>query len=67
VSATLYERILSTYPDSDAANVWNALFYMTELFGDLAKSVAQAMNFQYNEVEGQNVTKYLKGIYINDN
>jgi aminoglycoside 6-adenylyltransferase len=63
VSATLYEQILSTYPDSKTGNIWNALFIMTALFSDLAKNVAQTMDFQYNEEEGQRVTKYLNGVF----
>jgi aminoglycoside 6-adenylyltransferase len=60
ISTDLYEKILSTYPDSNTENTWNSLFRMTELFHDLAKKIANRMNFNYNENEAYNVTGYLK-------
>jgi aminoglycoside 6-adenylyltransferase len=63
VSPELYDRILETYPDSQIDNIWKALFAMVALFDELAKEVAVAMNFRYNEVEANNVTGYLAGTY----
>jgi len=58
----LYRRILSTYPDSNIENIWNALFLMTELFDELANDVANVMQFHYHKEEANNVTSYLKHI-----
>ena len=65
VSPELYDKILSTYPDADKNNIWNALFIMIEIFSDLAKKIAMGLNFNYNSCEEQKVTQYLKGV-IND-
>ena len=62
IPADLYEKVLSTYPDSRLENIWNSLFRMTELFHDLAGRVAKRMNFNYNEDEAHNVIKHLKSV-----
>ena len=63
ISSDLYDRILSTYPDSSVSNIWNSLLLMIEIFSQLASKIAQAMNFSYNKGEEQNVADYLKRIY----
>ena len=63
ISTDLYEKVLSTYPDSSIENIWDSLFQMTELFHDLAKKIAKRMNFNYNEDEAHNVIEYLKFVY----
>ena len=63
ISSDLYDRILSTYPDSSVSNIWNSLLLMIEIFSQLASKIAQAMNFSYNKDEEQNVAEYLKRIY----
>jgi aminoglycoside 6-adenylyltransferase len=63
ISPELYNRILSTYPDSKAENIWKALFVMRTLFDQLAKEVGLLMNFRYNQEEANNVTSYLTAIY----
>lgn len=63
ISPDLYNKILSTYPDSNIDNIWNSLFVMTELFGDLASKIAEMMSFNYNEDEAKNVVEYLRWIY----
>lgn len=63
LSPTLYAKILSTYPDSNIENMWNALFLMTLIFDELAINVARTMAFNYNKNEAHNVTEYLKWIY----
>ena len=62
ISSDLYNRILSTYADSDADNIWNALVLMADLFDDLANKIATSMSFDYNATEAKNVTEYLKRI-----
>jgi len=65
LSPELYDKILSTYPDSNIDNIWSSLFVMTELFNDLACKIANKMKFSYNEAEAQNVIKYLRWIQHN--
>ena len=63
VSPELYQKILSTYQDSDINNTWLSLFTMTNTFSELANEVACGLGFRYNMVEEENVTGYLKSIY----
>jgi aminoglycoside 6-adenylyltransferase len=60
---SLYNKILSTYPDSEPGNIWKSVFAMTEIFGDLAEKVAESMNFYYNNEEELNVKEYLGSVY----
>jgi len=63
VSPELYQKILSTYQDSDINNTWLSLFTMTSTFSELANEVACGLGFRYNTVEEENVTGYLRSIY----
>jgi len=63
VSPELYQKILSTYQDSDINNTWLSLFTMTSTFSELANEVACGLGFRYNMVEEENVTGYLRSIY----
>jgi aminoglycoside 6-adenylyltransferase len=63
ISSDLYNRILSTYADSNVDNIWNSLFLMADLFDDLANKIAKSMSFNYKATEAKNVTEYLKSIY----
>lgn len=63
ISPDLYNKILLTYPDGNISNIWNSLFMMMEIFGSLARTIEQVMNFTYNKDEEQNVIDYLKRIY----
>jgi len=63
LQADLYGKILSTYPDSKIENIWSALFVMTGLFHDLAGKIAKQMSFNYDNLEAQKVTAYLKWVY----
>jgi aminoglycoside 6-adenylyltransferase len=63
ISPELYEKILSTYPDSNIKNIWNSLFIMIDIFSQLARKIAQTMKFNYNIGEEQNVTNYLREVY----
>lgn len=58
-----YDRILATYSDQQLENNWQALFLITDLFGEFAHTVADKLNFNYNIKEEQNVKNYLKNIY----
>lgn len=63
LSSTQYDKILATYSDQELENNWKSLFLMTELFGELAATVANKLNFQYNSNEEHNVMTYLKTSY----
>lgn len=60
VSPELYDKLLSTYPDSDTSNIWKALFLMAALFDELARYIAASLKFPYNEQEGINVIEHLE-------
>ncbi len=60
LSDKTHRTILRTYSDHEIDNNWNALFEMTELFGNLAVSVSNNMSFDYNLEEENNVTNYLR-------
>jgi aminoglycoside 6-adenylyltransferase len=59
-----YQKILKTYSDHQLENNWNALFLMTELFGEFAVSVSTKMSFSYNLREEENVSNYLRGLHL---
>lgn len=58
-----YSKILATYSDHQLENNWKSLFTKTELFGEFAISIANRLNFQYNQDEQQNAMTYLKTYY----
>ena len=59
----LYNRILQTYSDHTLENNWSALFLMTNIFGQLARTVAASLGFNYAIVEEKNVTAHLEQLY----
>jgi aminoglycoside 6-adenylyltransferase len=59
----LYERVLSTYPNAEAEEIWRSLFIMTDIFSALAKKISAESGFEYNLHEEDNVTEYLKWVY----
>ena len=62
ISSDLYNKILSTYPDSKIENIWEALFKMTELFSELAKEIKISLSLKYNLEEESNIKQYLMWI-----
>jgi aminoglycoside 6-adenylyltransferase len=63
LSPALYNKILLTYPDADARNIWKSLFIMTDIFRDLANKISGNLCFTYNPKEDYNVTEYLQWVY----
>jgi aminoglycoside 6-adenylyltransferase len=63
VSPVLYKKILLTYPDHRPEKIWNSLFMMTELFGDLANTISIRLHFAYNKEEEIKVKECLKKLY----
>ena len=62
-----YQKILATYPDARAENIWASLFLMTDLMTESAGIIADRLNFSYNEAEGKNVIDYLLGVKLRSN
>lgn len=67
LSDETYGKVLKTYSDHKLDNNWNALFEMTQLFGNFAVSVSNKMSFTYNLKEEENVNKYLKELQLERN
>ncbi len=57
---TIYGRLKATYSDADYGNMWRAAFEMLSLFGDIARTVADKMNFTYDELEEKGIADYMK-------
>lgn len=58
--AEIYERFQKTYSDADYEHMWAAAFEMLYLFGDVARYVAEKLEFAYDEEEEQGIEKYMK-------
>lgn len=56
----LYERFCQTYSNADYESMWKAAFTMLDLFGDVARMVADKLNFVYDEEEEKGIEKYIK-------
>jgi aminoglycoside 6-adenylyltransferase len=59
----LYNKILQTYSDHRLENNWKALFLMTEIFGQLARTIATSLQFNYVVAEEKNVLAYLEKMH----
>jgi aminoglycoside 6-adenylyltransferase len=64
VTPELYQKILATYTDAEAENIWASLLLMTEIFTDTAGKIARHFGFSYNETESKNVIDYLLGVKL---
>ncbi len=58
----VYLRFTKTYSDADYEHMWEAAFEMLYLFDDVAKAVAEHMNFFYNEDEAAGIERYMKKV-----
>jgi RimJ/RimL family protein N-acetyltransferase len=58
-----YHMWLKTFPDAKIKSIWNALFIMTGMFKIFTHATAGKLNFNYNAVEEDNVTSYLREQY----
>jgi aminoglycoside 6-adenylyltransferase len=63
----LYNKILQTYSDHRLENNWKALFLMTEIFGQLARTIATSLQFNYVVAEEKNVLAYLEKMHNEQN
>ena len=59
----LYKKILKTYSDHTLENNWKSLFLMMHEFGQLARTVAVSLKFNYVMTEEKNVTAYVEQLY----
>ncbi len=59
LSSEQIENIVSTYADYLIENNWRALYVMTETFSEVAKIVAEELNYKYDIAEDENVREYL--------
>lgn len=55
----LYEMYSHTYSNSNYDNIWNAIFTACELFRVLALEVSGYLKYTYNNIEDENMIKYL--------
>jgi aminoglycoside 6-adenylyltransferase len=55
-----YKKILATYPDYKAKNIWDSLFIMMEIFDKYAMHVAEKLKFKYDHEEHENVLEFLQ-------
>ena len=61
----LYKKILKTYSDHTLENNWKSLFLMMHEFGQLGRTVAVSLKFNYVRTEEKNVTAYVEQLYAN--
>jgi aminoglycoside 6-adenylyltransferase len=59
LSTEQIENIVSTYADYVIENNWRALYVMTESFSEVAKIVAEELNYKYDIADDENVREYL--------
>ena len=55
----IYEQYSRTYSDGDYENIWTAVFAACKLFRKLAKEVAGHIGYTYNQIEDDNMMKYI--------
>ncbi len=60
--AEIYERFAKTYSDADYEHIWEATLEMLYLFGDVAREVAELLQFTYDEEEEQGIERYMKQV-----
>ncbi len=58
-----WQMLMDTYFDGKAANAWQAVFVMCDLFGSTARYVGERLGYEYNEKEGTAALQYLKQTY----
>ncbi len=58
----VYERFLKTYSDAAYEHIWEAAFEMLYLFGDVARQVAEKLDYVYEEDEEAGIEQYMKQV-----
>lgn len=62
VDSKNYEKILATYTDANAENIWHSLFLMTDIFDESAVEIAAHLGFNYDRAESLKVRNYLNNV-----
>jgi len=62
LSEDVYLRFTKTYSDTDYEHMWEAAFEMLYLFDDVAKVVADKLEFAFNVSEAQGIESYMKRV-----
>jgi aminoglycoside 6-adenylyltransferase len=57
-----WEMYRSTYSNGSYEKMWDSVFIACELFRELAKDLAEKLNYVYHLEEDSNMTKYLKHV-----
>lgn len=60
--ADLYDRFAKTYSDADRGHMWEAAFEMLYLFGDVARYVAERLDYAYDEAEEKGIRDYMEQV-----
>ena len=60
--ADIYEKFTKTYSDANYEHMWEAAFTMLELFGEVARYIAGALQFAYDEAEEKGIENYMKQV-----
>lgn len=58
----LYAMYVKSYSDGAYAHIWDAVFTMCELFGILARAVAEALSYSYRADWEEGVLAYLRAM-----
>lgn len=58
----VYERFTKTYSDADYEHIWEANVEMLYLFGDVAREVAEKLQFVYDEEEEKGIERYMQQV-----
>lgn len=64
LSPEKYHQYTATYSDSDYDHLWKAVFNACDLFRDTAVEVADSCGFTYNKADDENMTAYLRHLYL---
>ena len=58
----LYDMYLKTYSGADYTNLWDSIFYMCELFRELAPGVGAKLGYPYSRGDEENMMEYLRWV-----
>lgn len=57
-----FQKYLRTYSVAQINAIWDAVFTMCDLFGEIAIQVSEKLYFSYDSIEADNSKEYLKHI-----
>jgi len=59
---SIYQRFIKTYFTAETTSMWNGAFETLYLFGEVARKVADKLNFTYNETEEKAIENYMNQV-----